>query len=77
MSVFVWATQSVDPDTLTKDEFRTAWAMNAPQCIFCGESIRNGQKIWHWHAERDAHAHAACMKRHGPGILKDIAECMK
>lgn len=77
MTVFVWKPAITNPDAMAQDEFRTAWAMQTPCCVFCGEALEAGQRVMHWQAESNILAHAECVKQAARGLLKDIAECMR
>lgn len=79
MTVFVWTdTTPGFREDWSKDEFSTNWAQPTARCLFCGEGFRNGQKAWHWQGD-DAHirAHADCVKARAPGLLLDIAACLR
>lgn len=77
MSVFVWSPKVLDPNLMPSDEFQTSWYCDAPSCIFCGQQLERGQRVLAWQADRTFHAHAACVKANGRGLMKDIAECLQ
>ena len=77
MSVFTWTPKPIDPDTLPKDEWQTTWYISPPSCLFCGNYLLPGQRVFAWQGHRVFHAHAACVKDNARGLMKDIGECLR
>jgi hypothetical protein len=78
MSVFVWQAPVIDLDLLSGNAFATAWAMPAPECLFCEDPLVNGEDVFHYvGAGREVIAHARCVALNAPGLRADIDECIR
>lgn len=77
MTVFNWTASAPNPDDSNSDEFNTFWFTPTASCALCGEPLRHGERVMAWRAETDLVLHAACVKTHATGLLKDIAECLR
>ena len=81
MSIVTWHSPSYgDPDAPDgRDRVASALVHLSPSCLFCGETMRTGERAWVWHAVNDHHivAHTSCLARHASGILGDIATAVR
>jgi hypothetical protein len=78
MTVFVWISESARREA-TNDVVSTIFATPTASCLFCGESFKNGDRVWHWHIDgrSDIRAHAKCASGNARGMIKDLAECTR
>ena len=53
-------------------------SLETEKCIFCGHGFSDHQTVFTWLGkEADLTAHARCVTKAAPGLLSDIAECVR